>query len=416
MQHAQQVGLSMVEIDALDHFITTYAWREGSILGSALKNIKHPLGNRLLEQLARRSFPDVPDEFIRTSPKWELVRTIVSKAIESPIPSDLIWDHMSRKFDELVARQYVPRTDSVQMFEYTALQSFRVAKENGIARIIHVPSLDNLEFEKVQRREREKWPDLSSPSDGYFAAKFAERYDRRREELELAEVVITNSTLTTRSHIEAGVDSRKVFTVPLGAPKPVDINRLRWNPSTGQLRVIWAGSFSLRKGAHYVLDAWRRIKPESAARLEVYGGQHLPERFLATSPDNVIYKGSVSRPELFEAYLSADVLIFPSLSDGFGMVITEALAHGVPVISTDRAGASDLLDRTSGILIPAADSDALFDALQWCLDNREQLAGMRIHALNAARRRQWSDFRQDLILALDEGLNRAGYTPGWIRS
>ena len=107
------------------------------------------------------------------------------------------------------------------------------------------------------------------------------------------------------------------------------------------------------------------------------------------------------------------MLVFPTLSDGFGMVVTEAMAHGLPVITTDKAGAADLVSPDNGLIVPAADPRALADALQWCLDNRERLHAMRFHALDTARRRQWPDYRRDLIAALEKGLRRAGYAPSF---
>src|SRR5262249_48370951 len=129
--------------------------------------------------------------------------------------------------------------------------------------------------------------------------------------------------------------------------------------------------------------------------------------------DGITFHGSVARPVLFAAYKAADVLVFPTLSDGFGMVVTEAMAHGLPVITTDQAGAADLISPDNGRIVPAADARALADALQWCLDNRGHPHSLRFYALETARRRQWSDFRRDLIWALDKGLRRAGYSPAF---
>ena len=115
----------------------------------------------------------------------------------------------------------------------------------------------------------------------------------------------------------------------------------------------------------------------------------------------------------FRSLRSADVLVFPTLSDGFGMVVAEAMAHGLPVITTDQAGAADLVSPDNGLIVPAADAQALAHALQWCLDNRDRLHTMRFHAFETARRRQWPHFRHDLIAALERGLRRAGYSPAF---
>jgi glycosyltransferase involved in cell wall biosynthesis len=342
-----------------------------------------------------------------------LVRTAASKAGASQVLVDRLWEQMSHSFDALVARRYVPKAQAVEAFEYTALASFQRAKSEGVACVLHVPSLDSLQFEIIQRRERLQWPELASAHDAYFDGKFAQRYERRRREIELADVIVANSALTAQSHIDAGADPEKVFAVPYAAPPPVAVIPDDNQAGTRPLSVLWAGTFSLRKGAHYLLEAWRLLRAGSNARLHVYGQPQLPPRQGAAALEGVAFHGSVAHPVLFAAYKAADVLVFPTLSDGFGMVVTEAMAHGLPVITTDKAGAADLVTPDNGLIVPAADPRALADALQWCLDNRERLHAMRFHALDTARRRQWPDYRRDLIAALEKGLRRVGYAPSF---
>ena len=119
---------------------------------------------------------------------------------------------------------------------------------------------------------------------------------------------------------------------------------------------------------------------------------------------------SVPRAELFERYRQADVLVFPTLCDGFGLVVTEAFAHGLPVITTTRAGAADLVRHgENGLIIPPGDAGALTEALEWCLTHRIELKAMRRAALETATRWQWCDFRQALARNVIGGLRQAGY-------
>ena len=149
---------------------------------------------------------------------------------------------------------------------------------------------------------------------------------------------------------------------------------------------------------------------ERCARAQVYGSIGLPERVLRPVPEGLELMGSVPQVDLFAAFERADVLVFPTLADGFGLVVTEAFSRGLPVITTDKAGASDLVEHgRNGLIIPAADSAALAEALRWCLDNRKALYQMRFHALETARRWQWPDYRRLLIAKITEGLRRAGY-------
>ena len=127
---------------------------------------------------------------------------------------------MSHSFDALVARRYVPRAQAVQAFEYTALASFERAKAEGVARILHLPSLDSLQFETIQRRENADGR-ARREARRLFRWKFTRRYERRRREIALADVIIANSSLTARSHIRPA-PPEKVFVVPYAAPPPVD--------------------------------------------------------------------------------------------------------------------------------------------------------------------------------------------------
>jgi glycosyltransferase involved in cell wall biosynthesis len=165
--------------------------------------------------------------------------------------------------------------------------------------------------------------------------------------------------------------------------------------ASGRLSLIWAGTFSIRKGAHYLLDAWREGRLGRHARLRVFGSVGLPERVLQPLPEGIEFLGSVPRTELLEHYRQADALIFPTLCDGFGLVATEAWSRGVPVITTDRAGAADLLrPGTNGLIIKAGDAKAIVQVVEWCHAHRPALRAMREGALATAAKWQWSDYRK----------------------
>ncbi len=410
MAHAQHSALALAECDALVAYVTTFVFRDDGKLARALSRFP-ALKRRLEPELRRRAITCIAPSDVHSYPFWEVIRSLTEKAGAGPVPADMAWSRMSDRFDRLVAETYVPKAEAVQCFEYTALAAFTRAKDMGVARILHLPSLDSRQFEDIQRRERAQWPELASRHDAYFEAKFEGRYARRCAEIALADVIITNSTLTAKSHIRAGADPEKTFVASLGAPAPLDYVERRPDDRQRPLRAVWAGPFSLRKGAHYLLKAWQIFKPGTAATLDIYGAMALPERLLRDQPDGVVVHGSVPQSQLFQAFQAADVLVFPTLSDGYGMVIAEALAHGLPVITTDQAGAADLITPANGLVVPAADPDALADALRWCLDHRRALDDMRFQALETARQRQWADFRHDLISALQVGLRRAGYQP-----
>ena len=412
MAHAQQVARALAQRGALDAFVTTFSYRADGALARVARALPESLGARATRQLMRRRV-DLPDALVHSTPGWEIARTLLAQTSLSPTIGDRVWDHASFRFDAMVARRFVPRTQAIHAFEYTARAAFERAGELGVARVLHMPSLDSRAFETIRLRERADFPELAGPHDPYFARRFETRYARRCAETALADVIVANSTLTARSHIAAGVDPAKLVVVPLGAPPARDA--LIAADETAPLRVIWAGPFTLRKGAHLLLQAWRMLNAGAASSLEVYGAQRLPQRCLAGLPAGITFHGSVPQAALFEAFARGDVLVFPTLSDGFGMVVTEAMAQGLPVITTQEAGAADLITPHNGRIIKAGDAAAIVDALRWCLDERSALAAMRAHALATARAWQWSDYRGALIERLEPALRAKGFAPDFAR-
>jgi glycosyltransferase involved in cell wall biosynthesis len=408
MEHAQHAALSLLEADALAAFVSNFVFDPDGTLGKALSRFPAPVADRMRRELSRRSI----DARLLTATErysgWEVLRTLAEKIGAGAVWTDRIWDISAHHFDRQIASRYVPDCDAIVAFEYTAKESFERAGEMGRAKILHIASLENRGYRAIELRERAEWPELRTPHDAYFDRKFEARQARREREIRLADVIIVNSSLTRRSHIDGGADPAKVFTVPYGAPPPID--QVRHPGGANPLRVLWSGSFILRKGATYLMEAWRSLAAGQAARLDIYGRVGVPSAIAAAAPDGVTLHGSVPRARMLAAYAEADVLVFPTLSDGFGMVVTEALSRGLPVITTDQAGAADLIENgKNGLIIPAANAAALADALRWCLDNRPALADMRYMALDTARRRQWRDYRLDHVLALQTGLERAGF-------
>jgi glycosyltransferase involved in cell wall biosynthesis len=231
------------------------------------------------------------------------------------------------------------------------------------------------------------------------------------EEARLADWVVTNSSFTTQSLVDAGVDSRKVLTVPLGGPGSDGRNRVA-DSSAGAASKIFVGPTSVRRCSlsSTRVATGRRRAPE----LHFYGEQLLPrtvveEARTAKGGERIFFHGSVPSADLPAVYRGASVLVFPTLCDGFGMVASEALANGLPVITTRNAGAADAIEEgRSGFVIAPADEDALASSMQWCADHPRDLLAMRAAALSRpadgpgatfdrpfARGAQWSHARRD---------------------
>jgi len=396
----QQAALAFHEAGQLSRFETTFVYNEDGLLARLIGGLPQKLRGRVEPQLRRRALQELPSGLVRMSSTLEIVRTLAQTLRMSPVLVDCIWDQMSHEFTRSVAGRLKTNEQAIYAYEYTALEAFQAARDRGIRTILDFPSLDSREFERQQDLEKEKFPELIDINEGYFKARFETRQARRDAERGLADLIITNSSVTRASHIAAGAPADRTIAVPYGAPPTIDaiVPRLQGRP----LKLVWAGTFSIRKGAHYLVDALRRVGLGAGLEVSVYGSMAVPKRVWQPCPPNLKFYGSVPRSILFEAFDSADALIFPTLSDGFGMVITEAFARGLPVITTRRAGGSDLVrDGVNGIIVADGDADALAETIIWCMEHREALQSMQASALETARHWQWADYRRALRAAVN---------------
>jgi len=212
-------------------------------------------------------------------------------------------------------------------------------------------------------------------------APYSERQVRREaEELEMADAIVTCSQFARKTMTDEGLDDRKIHVVPYG----VDLDLFRPAPrqtrsDTGPFRVAFAGLICLRKGVQYLLEAWERLELPGAEL--VLQGHLLDDaagvvRYYANRIDFTILAHSENMADVCRLYNSADVCVFPSVEDGFGMVVAEAMACNRPVIVTTRMGAAGLVrDGVDGFVIPPGDVQAIKERLSFLHAHRNEPIG-----------------------------------------
>jgi glycosyltransferase involved in cell wall biosynthesis len=277
--------------------------------------------------------------------------------------------------------------------EYGALSALQAAKKAGKVSVVAYLSPHHATREKWVDAEYERFPELLTPERKTLLLKGSERNARRDEENKIADVFHCASRFTKDSLVAAGIPAEKIFCVPLGCPDPMVAALPSYAAQSGT-HFLYSGPVSVRKGAHVLLAAWKLAGMTRHSELHFYGRCTVPERILTGCGDQVVFHGNVSKPEIGRAYQESSILVFPTLCDGFGMVVAEAFANGLPVITTPNAGASDLIvDGRNGFIVPPGDPEALAQRMQWCVRHPREVFAMREEALNTARRWNWAAFR-----------------------
>ena len=389
----QQVARALDEQGALETFFTSLVDQPEAIWQSLACRLAAAGGFDLRRDLRRRGITDVPAERVRSYPRREVLRMLQVRLGNDPVLGDRLFHWARDGFEEWVARQ-LEGLDLIYGYEYCSLRMFQRAHQLGIRTVYELPSAEHDFVERLLAPEYDRFPELITPYRRFTSTQQAERTARRRKEWQLADLVIANSSFTAKSWQAAGWVERPVAVVPLGAPQP--LSKPLEPSSEGPLRLLWAGTFAVHKGAHLLLEALQTLAlPPERLEVEVYGAQALPPSLLERAPAALRFCGSIPRPELLERMTRAHGLIFPTLCDGFGMVVNEALSRGLPVITTNRAGAADLIrNGENGMLIEAGNSEAIATAIDLALADRAALVAMRSAALATAAAWQWSDYRR----------------------
>jgi glycosyltransferase involved in cell wall biosynthesis len=255
----------------------------------------------------------------------------------------------------------MPAPAAIFAHSYAALQIFRAAKARGSSTVLGQidPGQAHLD---VVRQVADRWPEFgprpAEPPPEYFAD--------WREECRLADRIIVNSEWSRDSLQRAGIEVEKIRIVPLpyqaeGAPTVERRYPKAFTPNR-PLRVLFVGSVATFKGVPSLLESLAHLG-DAPIELRLVGplAATIPQKFLGDRRVSII--GAVSRSDIMDHYRDADVLVFPSHSDGFGMAQVEARGWRLPIIAS-RACGRVVRDGIDGLLLPEVAADAIATALR----------------------------------------------------
>jgi glycosyltransferase involved in cell wall biosynthesis len=299
------------------------------------------------------------------------------------------WSAQGERFGRFSAEVFRRRglAEGSTVFGFTCgnLEQLRLGRQVG-ARTLHVQVDPGPAWYATRAAAYAALPEAgpapSVPSAGFL--------DRLREEMALADRLIVHSAHSLRSLAAAGFDISRGRVVP-PAFTPSGLGRPRTLLPGRPLRVLFVGYVNLAKGFHVLAEAVRELGSDVA--LTVVGGRQLPPSYLRQVAPDVQFTGHVAQAEVARRMAEADVLVFPTLSDGFGLVQLEAMAQGLPVIATSACG-EVVRDGVDGFVVPSGESAPLVARLQRLRREPDLYAAMSRAALIRA-----TEFSPDRHLA-----------------
>lgn len=179
---------------------------------------------------------------------------------------------------------------------------------------------------------------------------------REIEELYLADIIVAPSQYSAGTYQDPEL-IKKVRINPLGS----NIQYKERNTRKQSFIVLMVGNYFLRKGTHYLIEAFKLIERGDA---ELWIRGDVPDEYRKRINDaRVKIIPPVLPNKLAELYQAADVFVQPSIDEGFGMTVFEALAFGLPLVVTENVGAKDLLNNKVSITVPIRNPEALAEAI-----------------------------------------------------
>jgi glycosyltransferase involved in cell wall biosynthesis len=241
---------------------------------------------------------------------------------------------------------------------------------------------------------------------------------RESREYALADIIMVLSPFAYDSFVAHGISEDKLRLLLLGTqrnlfrPNPDKIAKRRERIARGdRLRVLTVGTFSLRKGAFDLVEIARATQEFAEFR---FVGTVVPRAAkLAAEARGVIeFAPKVPQFDLPGQYNWGDVFLFPTLEDGYAVVLAQAVAAGLPVLATTHCAAPVLINEgQNGWMFPIRRADLFIERLRWSNMHRPELASMVGTAYDSYVPRDWSDVARDFVAICAEAREKKNKKP-----
>lgn len=351
---------------------------------------------RFLALGTRRGTAGVSRGKTRLLPLFGLLAYAAAKTL-SPKRAESFRFAMHPFFDHWVRAQLRPGDHIISSYGY-ANASFRWIKKHGGKTLLDGGNSHPENFWELLTEEHRRW-NCTTPPVSHL------HHKRSVEILEHTDYVLSPCEYVTESFLKRGFPRERILPSIYAIDFSLFFPSTKPRPKGKPLTIVNTGGLSLRKGTPYLLEAFRevqRVYPDAKLLLSRLVDETTAPIIKHYQDLNIEWSPSLSHPQLAERLRSADLFVLPSLEEGFLLSAAEALACGVPVITTAHTFVKDVLvPGKNAEIVPIRSSQAVAEAiLRWadrilksdappeCLIDRERFS------FDAARRQFESNLRQ----------------------
>jgi len=392
-QHSYHVAKTLLDLGYLERFYTssyiTQQWLQDSITKS----------NN--QYWSRRFEPGLAGDKVESNWRFEVKEIIYhklfrtsGKALDAVYERDVAFDrYMARRMPKLSG-------DIYWGFQGSSFESLRAARKAGKLAICELSTAHAPAAIRILGEEKQLHPEWADSFDNLeFPPSYYERLCREPEE---ADRVIGASRFTIQTLEQSGIPASKLRYLPLG----FDASKIAFsNQTPGEkkpLRLLYAGRVTQRKGIKYLLEAMKAFDRNSV-QLDIIGHVQGSGAGLRSYEGSYTLHKPVSQAQLFSMYCNYDALVLPSVFEGFGLVIPEAMAAGLPVIATPHTIGPELIRHgLNGYLVNVRDVNAIVRSITDLANKAaDERSAMRMAAHRSAMDYSWASYKERLRIIME---------------
>jgi glycosyltransferase involved in cell wall biosynthesis len=398
-QHSFELATALEKKEMLYAYCTTVYDKPGTVVFSAKKMLK---GSNLKKANSRKC-SKIPDEKIHIFAELRGLGVLATNRLSSfPNAVRVFQRSLYKVFGKKIANYAIKENvDIIVMYDSTATKCFEVLSKKlpSCTRVLDMSTCTRAYAKKIYEYDMElTGRDDFKTVQGYLWKKGTIEYLNR--ELELTDYFVVASEFVRKSLLYCGIKNEQIIKVPYGVDTSTFkyVEKSKESIKNAPLKMVFVGQVDYRKGIMHLFSAMKKFDVGDISLKLVGGYDSTSDLYKCGSEmENVEFLGFVTKDRLSEIYNEADVFVFPTLCEGFGLVVLEAMACGVPVICSENAGGNDtIIEGDNGFHIPACSVEAIEDKLNWCLNNRESLYNMRAKAYETSQIYTWDKYYEGI--------------------
>lgn len=397
-QHSFRTAVAIDKTGLLDKYITTVYYRKGSLTKFFINILT---GDNKKRAAGRKCNELSDDKIYQISEFSSLILLLLSRVDKRKKIYSCFNSFVLKRFNRKLALYLVRnKIDVVILYDTVCADcikwlkkynaSTKVVIDMSAPNFIYMDEMFNNDIEINKSCSQELYSEMKTRS-------YKRKLDYSKVETASADYFLAASSLTQKSLQFSGIDSKRIIICRYG----IDING-SYIPKehTNKLSIVFIGDVTQKKGFHY----FSRLIDELGNENFVYHvlGQYTEDNIWYDRLKNkCVFHGYVTHDVVINVCKKMDIIIFPSLADGFGLSVLDAMSNGVIPFVSSNAGVSDLIHQgENGFVFEPSDIDSILPEIRLLVCDNKKREEISKRAYETAKALKWDNYYQDIQNAM----------------